>query len=108
MATPHVAGAAALILAADPTLTTADVKNILMSSGDPIAALEGKTVTGKRLNLESALNMAGAGGPGYYLLVSPASRTVNQDSSVTFDIDMNAVGGYNGNASFECSGELLQ
>lgn len=100
MATPHVAGAAALILAADPTLTTADVKNILMSSGDPIAALEGKTVTGKRLNLESALNMAGAGGPGYYLLVSPASRTVNQDSSVTFDIDMNAVGGYNGNASF--------
>ncbi|QSX41229.1 S8 family serine peptidase [Shewanella cyperi] len=100
MATPHVAGAAALVLAADPSLTTADVKNILMASGDPNAALEGKTVSGKRLNVESALNMAGAGGPGYYLLVSPPSRTVNQGSPTFFDIDMNAVGGYNGNATF--------
>ncbi|WP_341503671.1 S8 family serine peptidase [Gallaecimonas sp. GXIMD4217] len=100
MATPHVAGAAALILAADPSLTTAQVKDILMTSGDPIAALDGKTVSGKRLNVESALNMAGAGGPSYYLMASPLSRTVNQGAPTSFTIDLNAVGGYEGNASF--------
>ncbi|AOE49532.1 S8 family serine peptidase [Kangiella sediminilitoris] len=103
MATPHVAGAAALVLASAPNLTTADVKNILMSSGDPISSLEGLTVTGKRLNVENALNMAGAGGPGYYLLTTPGSRTVNQGSPTDYTIDMNAVGGYTGTATFSAS-----
>ncbi|KAG1651523.1 hypothetical protein FOA52_008470, partial [Chlamydomonas sp. UWO 241] len=41
MATPHVAGAAALIWGYNPSLTAADVKRILMASVDPIAGLKG-------------------------------------------------------------------
>jgi len=55
MATPHVAGAAALVHAQFPSLTHLDVRNRILASGDPVASLDGITVTGKRLNLASAL-----------------------------------------------------
>ncbi len=55
MATPHVSGAAALILANDPSLTPAQLKAKLMDFADPIAALSGKTVSGGRLNLYASL-----------------------------------------------------
>ncbi|GAA4351604.1 S8 family serine peptidase [Kangiella taiwanensis] len=107
MATPHVSGAAALVLSADPSLTTAQVKDMLMTSGDPLPALDGITVSGKRLNVESALNMAGAGGPGYYMVPTPSSRTVNQGSPTSFDIDVNPVGGHQGNVTMSASSANL-
>ena len=55
MATPHVSGAAALILANDPTLTPAQLKAKLMDFADPIPALNGKTVSGGRLNVYASL-----------------------------------------------------
>ena len=55
MATPHVSGAAALVLAADPSLGTAAIKATLMNSVDPVASLAGKTVTGGRLNVARAV-----------------------------------------------------
>jgi subtilisin family serine protease len=55
MATPHVAGAAALVLGSKPSLTTAELKAALLSTGDPQPALAGKTLTGRRLNLDKAL-----------------------------------------------------
>ncbi|MEQ6342054.1 MAG: S8 family serine peptidase [Gammaproteobacteria bacterium] len=55
MATPHVSGAAALVRAQFPNLTPVAVKNLLMQSTDPIAALSGKVVTGGRLNISKAL-----------------------------------------------------
>ena len=55
MATPHVAGAAALLLAQDPTLTVTQLKQILMDTTDPIASLNGKVVTGGRLNVGNAI-----------------------------------------------------
>jgi subtilisin family serine protease len=56
MASPHVAGAASLLLAADSTLSAAQVKELILDSTDPVSALSGKTVTGGRLNLNAALN----------------------------------------------------
>jgi subtilisin family serine protease len=56
MATPHVAGAAALALSLKPSATPAELKSALMSSGDPDPALAGITVSGRRLNVANLLN----------------------------------------------------
>ncbi len=56
MATPHVSGAAALVLSANPGLTAAEVKDILLADVDPVEALAGKTASGGRLNAASAVN----------------------------------------------------
>jgi hypothetical protein len=55
MATPHVAGAAALLKGAYPTWQAADLKQQILSTVDPLSSLQGKTVTGGRLNLGRAL-----------------------------------------------------
>ena len=56
MATPHVVGAAALILAAQHDLSVAQLKAVILSSVDPISSLSGKTVTGGRLNVGKAVS----------------------------------------------------
>jgi subtilisin family serine protease len=55
MATPHVAGAAALLWAHAPHLTDAQVKAILMNNVDVLPQWAGLTVTGGRLNLARAV-----------------------------------------------------
>ncbi len=55
MAAPHVSGAAALIMAQNPTISVADLKAKILDSVDPIDALAGKTVTGGRLNVFNCL-----------------------------------------------------
>jgi hypothetical protein len=55
MASPHVAGAAALLLAKNPDLTAAQMKHALMSTAVPMASLAGKVVTGGRVDVNAAL-----------------------------------------------------
>ena len=55
MATPHVSGAAALLLAANPNLTTTKLKSLLIFNGDPVASLAGKTLTGRRLSIANSM-----------------------------------------------------
>jgi subtilisin family serine protease len=54
MASPHVAGTAALALAANPGATAAQLKAALMVSVDPKPAFAGLSVTGGRLNAATA------------------------------------------------------
>ena len=56
MAAPHVAGTAALALAANPAATTSQLKFALLSSVDAAPAFVGKTVTAGRLNARAAVN----------------------------------------------------
>ena len=58
MATPHVAGVAALLKSRDGTLDDAQVKARLLNSVDKKANLDGKVLTGGRLNAASALGQA--------------------------------------------------
>jgi Subtilase family/Thrombospondin type 3 repeat len=58
MASPLVAGAAALVLQADPSLSAVDVKEILLSSVDAKDAFSGRSVSGGRLNVEHAVGLA--------------------------------------------------
>ena len=55
MASPHVAGAAALVLSRRPALTTSELRNTLLLSVDPKPTLAGAVVTGGRLNLARAV-----------------------------------------------------
>lgn len=55
MATPHVSGAATLVLSRC-SLDTPSLKETLLGSVDPLPALTGITVSGGRLNINSALH----------------------------------------------------
>jgi subtilisin family serine protease len=62
MATPHVTGAAALILSAPGQggLSVAQLKSAIMNNVDPLPSLSGITVTGGRLNVCKAIPGCGA------------------------------------------------
>ncbi len=68
MATPHVAGVAALIKSNSPTLDDAQIKSRILQSVDKKANLQGVSVTGGRLNASGAL---GVGSADVRLLVDP-------------------------------------
>ncbi len=56
MATPHVAGAAALYASAKPGATAAQIKAAILGSAAETASLKGITVTGGRLDASAALS----------------------------------------------------
>jgi thermitase len=60
MATPHVTGAAALLLAHDGGLTVAGLRGALLSGTHPVPALAGRVATGGRLDVAAALAVAPA------------------------------------------------
>ena len=55
MAAPHVAGALSLVRDYVPGLTYRQIIDRVLASTDPLTALDGKTVTGGRLNVAAAL-----------------------------------------------------
>lgn len=55
MASPHVAGAAALLFAQNPGITYHEVKAILMNRADVVPGTATKVVSGGRLNLNKAV-----------------------------------------------------
>lgn len=63
MATPMVTGAAALLLAADPSASVAQLRAWLVGYGDPLSALAGRTVSGRRLNVAASLQAVGSAAP---------------------------------------------
>jgi subtilisin-like proprotein convertase family protein len=94
MATPHVAGAAALVWSINPTLTATEMKDLLMSTGDDNAYADGRTVSGKRLNVNNALEAADPD-PGFLLNVSPTNQEIVAGDSATYTFELNAIAGFN-------------
>ena len=61
MATPHVTGAAALLLSVNPNLDYAGLKSIIMRTVDPVEGAADKMVSGGRANVYAAVTAAGKG-----------------------------------------------
>lgn len=59
MASPHVAGAAALMWSLNPDYTYQEIRDALLESVAPNAELDGKTVTGGELDLYAAITALG-------------------------------------------------
>lgn len=75
MAAPHVAGLAALILGYKPELSYAEVKDIILNTGDPVASLAGKTFSGRRINAYNALHfLAPAATLSSIAITNPATK----------------------------------
>ncbi|MDP2938535.1 MAG: S8 family serine peptidase [Candidatus Omnitrophota bacterium] len=79
MAVPHVVGLAALLWGYKSSLTPGEVKNVILNSGDPLSSLNGKTVSGKRINAYNALNAPSQYGS---LVITAASDTPDKSIAV--------------------------
>lgn len=97
MATPHVSGAAALLLSQSPGLSVAETRNILLASVDPVPALNGITVTGGRLNVNKALSST------FNITALPTGQTVPIGGSVTFTIRVQSLNNFTGNIGLALS-----
>ncbi|WP_160295188.1 putative Ig domain-containing protein [Geobacter sp. OR-1] len=73
MAAPHVSGVAALLKAADPNWDWKAIKNLILAGGDSVSAMNGKTLTGKRLNSYGSLTCNQK--PLFALIKSPEAFT---------------------------------
>jgi subtilisin family serine protease len=103
MATPHVSGAAALVLSVC-SLDTAALKSNLLNNVDPIPALSGITVTGGRLNVDNAIRACSGPTPDFSLSASPSSQTVTQGGSTAYTATVTPSGGFSGTVTFNASG----
>ncbi len=54
--TPYVVGATALATKQFPTKNVSEIKDLIINSGDSISSLSGKTISGKRLNLNNSIS----------------------------------------------------
>ncbi|WP_052692070.1 S8 family serine peptidase [Teredinibacter purpureus] len=88
MATPHVAGVAALVKSYKTSLTTPELKAILLESVNPIDSLLGKTVTGGRLNAYDALQLSG---PDWIVLPDIRNGSLTGGESATVELSINAL-----------------
>jgi subtilisin family serine protease len=61
MASPHVAGLAALLKANDPSLDWRAIRNLIIAGGDKTSSLSGKTISGRRINADGSLRCSNVG-----------------------------------------------
>lgn len=77
MAAPHVAGLAGLIWGYKPELSSDEVKNTILFTGDPITSLNGKTASEKRINAYNALSSLVDTTPPFVVASFPTDNSTN-------------------------------
>jgi thermitase len=92
MATPHVTGVAALIQSQSPSLSDAQVKTRILDAAKRVPSLEGKTVTGGRLNAARTLEASAAEVTSTSLSFSASPLTVLFGRSTTLSGELTASG----------------
>jgi subtilisin-like proprotein convertase family protein len=91
MATPHVSGAAALLLSVNDLLTVQELKDYLMDYGDPLPALNGMCVSEMRLNVYNSLSQVPPAAPTFRLSADPTDQTVTQGETAAYTINIQSV-----------------
>lgn len=97
MASPTVAGAVAILKTVKPSASAIEIRSALLNSADPLPGLQGKTVSGGRLNLQEAIRIIGLDGPVVRAVVpgpvagqlDPATGTPLNTVTVTFNKAIN-------------------
>ncbi|TWD92415.1 pre-peptidase [Neobacillus bataviensis] len=83
MATPHVTGSAALVLASHPQYTTAEIKQSLMENTKKLSSLSGEVATGGLIDVgKSVTYNADDDIPGVALTGSKVTDSLNQTSDL--------------------------
>ena len=117
MAAPHVSGAAALLAAANPSLSAASLKATLMNSVDVLSQWNGVVKTGGRINAARAIQqpttcnfnlsatnqnyLPAAGGEGTVIVTAPANCDFSATSQTSWiTITTGNTGSGNGSVSF--------
>ena len=86
MATPHVAGVAALALAVDPTLTVAELRSRLLDNVDQSASLTGRVASGGRLNAFNVVSAVAASGPMIAIASNKSSLGRGETAAIVFTL----------------------
>jgi hypothetical protein len=124
-AAPWVTGAAALLFAAKPGATVADVKDALLASVDKLPALSGLTSSGGRLNIRQALlAIGGSSGGSFHARIQAEDYTAFNETTPSVNygaagspqcdrhdgVDMEATNDQNGrcNVGWTTPGEWLE
>jgi subtilisin family serine protease len=87
MAAPHVAGAAALVMAADPSADYATVKGNLLATVDRKDAFAGRSVSGGRLNAAAAVGESDLPVQFHFDGFAGLTASTTEQWSVTADAD---------------------
>lgn len=88
MASPHVAGAAALMLSVNNGLTIASIKSTLLNTVDKLSQWSGRVASGGRLNLAKAVQAVGGVAP-----PPPPSYTYQPDLLIRANSSSTTIGG---------------
>jgi subtilisin family serine protease len=95
MATPHVSGAAALVMSKCPTLNPAQLKTKILESVDKIASLNSQVSSNGRLNVYNALYAcSGPQTPDFSLSATPSSLTIALGGTGTSAITVSTLNGF--------------
>jgi subtilisin family serine protease len=97
MASPHVAGAAALLLSANSGLSVSELRAALLSSVDAKASLAGKVASGGRLNIAGALAAVGDDSTPPNTTISHGPKKRSAKRSAKFEFGASEPG-----STFEC------
>ena len=108
MAAPHVAGAAALMVSKEPSLTVDATKALLMQTVDPVPGWAGVVASGGRLNAFSAATAAGGNIAPIVTITSPAAGASFPVSTlVTLEASASDIDGTVTRVDFYANGVLV-
>ncbi len=80
MASPHVAGLAALLHASDAKLDWWSIRNLIVAGGDKVASVQDKTVSGRRISASGSMSCSGQK---VFGMLSPVANTGTMTQTVS-------------------------